>query len=97
MLLEQLEGIFSSDCSIFRATSSIRGVSPLILVAYFLDVLVELELANQYLSWDKECLEHMSPSILLFDFLAQLLFNFGANYYTKSNVNSYIVLQNRTP
>jgi hypothetical protein len=26
-----------------------------------------------------------------------LLFNFGANYYTKSNVNSYFVLQNRTP
>jgi hypothetical protein len=25
-----------------------------------------------------------------------LLFDFGVNYYTKSNVNSYFVLQNRT-
>jgi hypothetical protein len=31
------------------------------------------------------------------DFIAKLLLDFGANYYTKSNVNSYFVLQNRTP
>ncbi|WP_113967749.1 hypothetical protein [Rossellomorea aquimaris] len=31
------------------------------------------------------------------DFLAKLLFNFGANYYTNSNVHSYFAFQNGTP
>jgi hypothetical protein len=32
------------------------GVSPLILVAYFLDILVDLKIANQCLSWGKKML-----------------------------------------
>jgi hypothetical protein len=32
-----------------------------------------------------------------FSILILLPNNFGANYYTKSKVNSYFVLQNRTP
>ena len=48
------------------------------------------------LSWYKKCSKHMSPSIFLCWFTCQLLFNLSANYFTKSNDNTYFVLQNRT-
>jgi hypothetical protein len=34
-----------------------------------MDILVDLEVANQFLSWNEKCLEHMSLSIFLFDSL----------------------------
>jgi hypothetical protein len=53
MFFELIGGIFPSILSIFRAIFPIRGISPLILVAYLLAILKDLEIANRCLSWDK--------------------------------------------
>jgi hypothetical protein len=57
--------MFPSIHSIFRVNSSTRGVYSLILADHLIGFIVYLEFANQCLSWEKKCLEHLSPSIIV--------------------------------
>jgi hypothetical protein len=57
-----------------------------------MDIIVDLKTVNQCLSRDKKMLgAYVSKHF----FLVRLLSDFGANYYTKSNVNSCFILRNR--
>jgi hypothetical protein len=68
-----------------------KGISPLILVAYLLAILEDLEIAIEI----KNAWSIYLQAFFFSDLLAKLLLNFAASDYTKSNVHSF-VFQNRT-
>jgi hypothetical protein len=67
-----------------------RGVFSPYLIAYFLDILVDLKIADQSLSWDKKMLGACLQAFFFLIFLPNCFF---ANYYTKSNGHSYFVFK----
>jgi hypothetical protein len=89
--------MFPSIYSIFRANSSIRGNSLLILAGYFMGIIVYSKSLTSAYPGIKNAWSICLQAFFYSDFLAKLPLDFGANYYTKSNVHSYFVLQNRTP